>query len=156
VGICKPFLVFFFFFSPPPPPPNSLPWIFPLNFKSYESRLRKETTRKERGRFLTILNIKRRKNGHGPLWSRPKYYAQISHTPKFSVLYKSGCNLSNTCVGKGFCINSAFQKGRPTVQRSCKCLWMPTFYDAFCMNEYPFNLTSRKETRTFSSTCLIS
>jgi hypothetical protein len=73
----------------------------------------KETTRKRRERFLTILDIKRSKNVHGPLWSRPKYYSQISHTPKFSIFYKSGYNLPNTCVGKGFYIIRISELGVP-------------------------------------------
>jgi hypothetical protein len=68
-----------------------------------------ETTRKEIERFLTILDVKRNENVHGPLWPYLKYYTQISQTPYFSVFYKSGYSFVTRVSERDFALISIFE-----------------------------------------------
>jgi hypothetical protein len=100
-----------------------------------------------------MLKVKRSKKSHGPLWSRPKYYSQISHTQNLRYISQKATTLRKACIshpsqdGVLFeyeFLNSAFENGRQRVWVSYKCLKMLSFYDPFWTNEYSFKLTGRE------------
>jgi hypothetical protein len=54
-------------------------------------------------------------------------------------------------IDLNFFFITAFENGRPTMQLSSMCLKMVTFYGAFCMNEYPLNVSGREKYEAFKT-----